>query len=103
MKNIFLVLFIFITVCCQRETRNDLGVGYNKTLIIPPTYDLPAPNNSFEKDLESAGSSNPVINSILNQTDAINANPNIINKIDNESGYETDQTLFDRLFKDKKE
>ena len=46
---------------------------------------------------------NPVISSILNQTEAINANPNIIDQIDNKSGYETDETIFDRLFKVKKE
>ena len=46
-------------------------------------------------------SDNPIIESILSKTDALNANANIIDQIDNESGYETDQTLFDRLFKSK--
>ena len=101
MKILFLFLIISLTISCQRETKNELGVGYNKTLIIPPTNDLPVPNNSTQTDLVLVESENPVINNILNKTDAINANPNIINQIDNESGYETDQTLFQRLFKGK--
>ncbi len=100
MKKLFLVLLIFITISCQRETRNNLGVGYNKTLIIPPTNDLPVPNSSNNNELKD--SSNPVITSILNQTEAMDANPDIIEKIDNDSGYESDQLLFDRLFKGKK-
>ena len=103
MKSVFLVLLIFLTVSCQRELRNDLGVGYNKTLIIPPTNDLPEPNSSNDTYTDAVDSDNVVIKSILIQTDAINANKNIIDQIDNETGYETDQTLFDRLFKGKKE
>ncbi len=103
MKSILLILFVLLTVSCQRETRNELGVGYNKTLIIPPTNDLPDPNTSIDSDIELIDSENLVIKSILNQTKAINVNPNIIDQIDNESGYETDQTLFQRLFKGKKE
>ena len=44
-----------------------------------------------------------MIKNILIQTDAINVNKNIIDQIDNATGYETDQLLFDRLFKGKKE
>ena len=102
MKSIYLVLIIFLAVSCQRDTRNDLGVGYNKELIIPPTNNLPIPNSSIDTNIVLEESDNPVINSILSQTDAINANPNVINEIDNESGYETDQLLFDRLFKGKR-
>ena len=103
MKSIFLVLLLFLIISCQREIRNDLGVGYNQTLIIPPTNELPEPNSSTDISIDSADSDNLVINSILIKTDAINANKNVIDKIDNERGYETDQTLFDRLFKGKKE
>ena len=103
MKSVFLVLLIFLTISCQREIRNDLGVGYNQTLIIPPTNNLPEPSSSTDIYVDSANSDNQVINSILIQTDAINVNKNVIDQIDNESGYETDQTLFDRLFKGKKE
>ena len=45
MKSIFLVLLIFL-ISCQREIRNEVGVGYNKELIIPPTNDLPLPNST---------------------------------------------------------
>ena len=102
MKSIFLVLIIFLAVSCQRDTRNDLGVGYNKELIIPPTNNLPIPNSSIDTNIILEDSDNPVINSILSQTDAINADPNVIEEINNESGYETDELLFDRLFKGKK-
>ena len=102
MRSIFLIFIICLLISCQRDTRNDLGVGYNKELIIPPTNNLPAPNTSSDTNVVIEDSDNPVVNSILSQTDAINANPNVINEIDNESGYETDQLLFDRLFKGKK-
>ncbi len=101
MKNIILVLLIIFITSCQREVRNNLNVGYNKTLIIPPTNDLPEPNSINVVNKEFIGSDNQIIDSILSETDAINANPNIIDQIDNESGYETDQTLFERLFKSK--
>ena len=101
MKNITLVLLIIFITSCQREVRNNLNVGYNKTLIIPPTNDLPEPNSINVVNKEFIGSDNQIIDSILSETDAINANPNIIDQIDNESGYETDQTLFERLFKSK--
>ena len=101
MKNIILVLLIIFITSCQREVRNNLNVGYNKTLIIPPINDLPEPNSSVVVDKVFVDSDNPIIDSILSKTDALNANANIIDQIDNESGYETDQTLFDRLFKSK--
>ena len=103
MKSVFFVLLIFLTISCQREIRNDLGVGYNQTLIIPPTNDLPKPNSSTDTYIDSVDSDNLVIKNILIQTDAINVNKNIIDQIDNATGYETDQLLFDRLFKGKKE
>ena len=102
MKNVFLIFILLFVSSCQRDTRNDLGVGYNKELIIPPTINLPTPNSSSDTNVGLEDSDNPVINSILNQTDAINANPNVIDEIDNDSGYETDELLFDRLFKGKK-
>ncbi len=48
MKSIFLVLLVLL-VSCQREIRNEVGVGYNKELIIPPTNDLPLPNSADER------------------------------------------------------
>jgi hypothetical protein len=101
MKSVFLVLLIFLTISCQREIRNYLGD--NQTLIIPPTNDLPEPNSSTDTHIDTLDSDNLVIKNILIQTDAINVNKNIIDQIDNATGYETDQLLFDRLFKGKKE
>ena len=109
MKSIFLILLVLL-VSCQREIRNEVGVGYNKELIIPPTNDLPLPNSLDENTINSEMSNNPVIVSILNQTKANEANPNIIEQIDNvneikiEENYteEEESNFFQRLFKGKK-
>ena len=108
MKSIFLVLLVFF-VSCQREIRNEVGVGYNKELIIPPTNDLPMPNNANVNTTNSEISSNPVIESILNQTQANEANSNIIEQIDNgneiiidENDNKEEVNFFQRLFKGKK-
>lgn len=108
MKSIFLVLLVFL-ISCQREIRNEVGVGYNKELIIPPTNDLPLPNSTGDNISNSQISSNPVIDSILNETKANEANPNIIDEIDSENELETDASdiepksnFFQRLFKGKK-
>ena len=109
MKSVFLVLLIFLTISCQREIRNEVGVGYNKELIIPPTNDLPMPNSTGVNITNSQISNNPVIDSILNETKANEANPNIINEIDSGNELETDASdiepksnFFQRLFKGKK-
>ena len=109
MKSVFLVLLIFLIISCQREIRNDLGVSYNQTLIIPPTNDLPLPNSTGDNISNSQISSNPVIDSILNETKANEANPNIIDEIDSGNELETDESdiepkgnFFQRLFKGKK-
>ena len=108
MKSIFLVLLVFL-ISCQREIRNEVGVGYNKELIIPPTNDLPLPNSSEENVSNSQISNNPVIETILNQTKANEANLNIIDENDFENKLETDESdsepkgnFFQRLFKGKK-
>ena len=108
MKSIFLVLLVFL-ISCQREIRNEVGVGYNKELIIPPTNDLPMPNSTGENISNSQISNNPVIETILNQTKANEANPNIIDEIDSGIELETDESdsepkgnFFQRLFKGKK-
>ncbi len=108
MKSIFLVLLVFL-ISCQREIRNEVGVGYNKELIIPPTNDLPMPNSTEENITNSQISNNPVIETILNQTKANEANPNIIDEINSGNELETDESdiepkgnFFQRLFKGKK-
>ena len=108
MKSIFLI-FIVLLVSCQRETKNELGLGYNKQLIIPPTNDLPQPNSSDENLSNYEISNNPLIESILNQTQANEANPSIIDESDSGNELETDESeiepkgsFFQRLFKGKK-
>ena len=102
MKNLFLLLLIISTFSCQREKMNEIGVGYNESLIIPPSNDLPVPgsvNNNKSSDIPSNEDS--LVNSILDQTDAIQADDSIIDKIDNKSGYKTDENFFQWLFKGK--
>ncbi len=36
MKNILIILLAIFIISCQREVKNELGLGYNKTLIVPP-------------------------------------------------------------------
>ena len=100
MKNFLIITLTIFVISCQREIKNQAGMGYNKTLIIPPTNDLPLPGstdkiNNFEKN------DNAIINSILEQTEAKDADPAIIDRIDSDSGYDTDENLFQKLFKGK--
>ena len=100
MKNILIVLLVIFTISCQREVKNEQGLGYNKTLIVPPIDDLPLPG-ATEKNNNLNKNDNAIINSILNQTQATDVDPAIINKIDGDSGYRIDENLFQKLFKGK--
>ena len=101
MKKTFLLLVLLsLLTGCQREKANEVGVRYNKSLIIPPTNDLPRPSSNQEV-IESSQSSNPLVDSILAQTEADQANSSIIDQIDQESGYKTDENFFQWLFKGK--
>jgi len=100
MKNILIILLAIFIISCQREVKNELGLGYNKTLIVPPINDLPLPG-ATEKNNNLNNNDNAIINSILNQAQATDVDPEIINKIDGDSGYETDENLFQKLFKGK--
>ena len=99
-KLLFLLTLLSLLIGCQREKANEVGVGYNKSLIVPPTNDLPAPGSTQEV-VESNQSSNPLVDSILTQTEADQANPLIIDQIDEESGYKTDENFFQWLIKGK--
>ena len=99
-KTLILLTLLSLLIGCQREKANEVGVGYNKSLIVPPTNDLPAPGSTQEA-VESNQSSNPLVNSILTQTEADQANSSIIDQIDEESGYKTDENFFQWLFKGK--
>ena len=101
MKKTFILLTLLsLLIGCQREKANEVGVGYNKSLIVPPTNDLPVPGSTQEV-VESDKSSNLLVDSILTQTEADQANPSIIDQIDEESGYKTDENFFQWLFKGK--
>tara|TARA_Y200000002_G_scaffold359335_1_gene343528 strand:- start:317 stop:631 length:315 start_codon:yes stop_codon:yes gene_type:complete len=101
MKNLFLLLLVILTSSCQREKMNEIGVGYNESLIIPPSNDLPVPGSVNNKSSDIPSNEDSLVNSILDQTDAIQADDSIIDKIDHKSGYKTDENFFQWLFKGK--
>ena len=102
MKKLFLLTLVLFAVSCQKEKVNEVGVGYNKSLIIPPNNDLPQPGAELkDSSLMESSSDNVIVKSILDQTDANQVNESIIDKLDNESGYKTDKNFFKWLFKDK--
>ena len=104
MKNFLILSLIILSFGCQREKMNEVGVGYNKTLLIPPTNDLPIPGtNDFTQSNKTGESDNSLINSILEQTEANSANNAIIDKIDEDSGYKSDDGFFQWLIKGKSE
>ena len=101
MKIIYIIILLIFTLSCQREDRNQLGVEYNKTLIIPPTNDLPTPSSIKDNNLNNKNHNNNVVNSILEQSNAEDIDPLITDKIDEESGYNSDENFFQWLFKGK--
>ena len=102
MKKIILFCCLLSVIGCQREKMNEVGVGYNKSLIIPPTNDLPAPGSTNSNQSEDlVESQNPLVNSILEQTQSNQTNNGIIDKIDDQSGFKSDKGFFNWLFNDK--
>ena len=100
MKKLFLLLLLVLTIGCQREKINEVGVSYNKSLIIPPSNDLPEPDiQTKEVSNGKSKSVNPIVKSIIDQTDSSQVSESIIEKIDNDSGYKTDENFFQWLFK----
>ena len=104
MKKLLILSLIIISFGCQREKMNEVGVGYNKTLLIPPTNDLPTPGtNDTIQSNQNEESDNSLVNSILEQTEANSVNNTIIDKIDEDSGYKSDDGFFQWLIKGKSE
>ncbi len=102
MKKLILLILFVLTIGCQRDKKNELGVNYNKSLIIPPTNDLPDPDiQNQELSSDNSKNVNSIVKSILDQTESTKVNQNIIEKIDNNSGYKTDENFFQWLFKGK--
>ena len=73
MKKLVLLILLALTIGCQREKVNEVGVGYNKSLIIPPSNDLPEPGTQ-DKDESSIKSSidNTIVKSIIDQNPLTN-------------------------------
>ena len=102
MKKLVLLILLAITIGCQREKANELGVGYNKSLIAPISNDLPVPGTQTQETSTSKSKiNNTIVKSILEQSDSMQVNESIIKKIDNDSGYKTDENFFQWLFKGK--
>tara|TARA_B100001063_G_scaffold200722_1_gene193945 strand:+ start:961 stop:1278 length:318 start_codon:yes stop_codon:yes gene_type:complete len=102
MKSLFFIILILATFGCQRDKMSDVGVGYNKTLIIPPSDDLPDPGTKDQGDSsENYLSKTTLLKKILDQTEATKTDDSIIDKIDDQSGYKTDENFFQWLFKGK--
>ena len=102
MKKLFILILSIFIISCQREKLNEVGVGYNKSLIIPPTNDLPEPSKqNKETSTFNSKSDNSIVKSILDQTNSNEVNESIIEKLDNDSGYKTDENFFQWLFKGK--
>ena len=109
------IIFIFVLLLssCQREKLNELGVDYNKSLIIPPTYDLPAPGSKKEEEINKinemlignksniAISDNKIVDDILKKTNRENSNDQIRSQIDYETGYKNEEGFFRWLLKGK--
>ena len=102
MKKLFFIILILATFGCQREKMSDVGVGYNKTLILPPSNDLPDPSaKAQDNPLENSSGKTKLLKKILDQTEATKADNSIIDRIDDQSGYKTDENFFQWLFKGK--
>jgi len=102
MKKLVLLILLVLTIGCQREKVNEVGVGYNKSLIVPNSNDLPEPGiQTQDTSNYKSKSVNPIVESILDQADSTKVNESIIEKIDNDSGYKTDENFFQWLFKGK--
>ena len=103
MKKTFILLALLsLLISCQREKANELGVSHNRELIIPPTSDLPNPNVENNSNIINNFEDNDsLLNSIITQTKADKVDNSVLDKIDDQSGYETDENFIKWLFKGK--
>ena len=115
MKNIILILTIsMLAIGCQRGKLNELSVDFNKSLIIPPTNDLPAPGSKTireEKKINTlvAGENNEsisndnLVSNILTKTNSDKVSNDIRDQIDYDTGYKIEEGFFSWLLKGKSE
>jgi len=113
MKNLIIILTLsFIIVGCQRGKLNELSVDFNKTLIIPPVYDLPEPgqvdgiDENQVQDIiigsnEKIFSDQTLVQDILDKTNSKDVNSDIRDQIDYETGYKNEDGFFEWLLKGK--
>ena len=88
MKNNLSIIFFFLIVLssCQREKLNELGIEFNKSLLVPPKYDLPEPGSISKMDEEDpdiidnskiSDSSISLVGDILEQTNSYNVDGSV--------------------------
>ena len=101
MKKITYIIFLlFLLIGCQREKVSEVGVSHNKTLIIPPTNELPVPTQKNLKN-EKPKTNNLLVGTILDKTEAFDITENIIDEIDEKDGYKNDYKFYQWLLEDK--
>ena len=110
MKNNLSIIFFFLIVLssCQREKLNELGIEFNKSLLVPPKYDLPEPGSISKMDEEDpdiidnskiSDSSISLVGDILEQTNSYKVDSSIRNEIDFDSGINNEEGFFENLLK----
>ena len=115
MKNIILILaFCIFIIGCQRGKLNELSVDFNKSLIIPPTNDLPAPGSKTIREENKINtlvvgennesiSNDNLVSNILTKTNLDKVNNDIRDQIDYDTGYKSEEGFFSWLLKGKSE
>ena len=115
MKNIILILTIsMLAIGCQRGKLNELSVDFNKSLIIPPTNDLPAPGSKTIREENKINtlvvgennesiSNDNLVSNILTKTNSDKVNNDIRDQIDYDTGYKSEEGFFSWLLKGKSE
>ena len=110
MKSNLSIIFFFLIVLssCQREKLNELGIEFNKSLLVPPKYDLPEPGSISKMDEEDpdiidnskiSDSSISLVGDILEQTNSYKVDSSIRNEIDFDSGINNEEGFFENLLK----
>ena len=115
MKNIILILTIsLLAIGCQRGKLNELSVDFNKSLIIPPTNDLPAPGSKITREENKINtlvvgennesiSNDNLVSNILTKANSDKVSNDIRDQIDYDTGYKSEEGFFSWLLKGKSE
>ena len=111
-KLILIMCLVILVTSCQRGKLNELSVDFNKSLIIPPIYDLPTPGSENLEDENTlntlvlgsnteASSNKDLVSGILSKTNTSDTNSNIRDQIDYDMGYKSEEGFFSWLLKGK--